>query len=181
MIALKRYWYSSGKRIPLNNKLTYASLLAYENMLALGRKSFQKFLAYDLELRLFWMPQDLVNHHLRLMRNILNLEVNVMAVKRSTFVYNNLSKEELKKLDTNYPDADAVENQLAGAIIAGCQFHIQADRDGGYIVFCNQGNYATTGRSGSVLDALVVALFKFGQCGGDLSSAAQEQAQTRRG
>lgn len=105
-----------------------------------------------------------------------------MSSNQKTFVMNNLTDEQLKALDDDYPKFDAVSDTLEKAIDEhDVSIALRAQKDGGFVAYVNQGNYAVSGRSGGAWDALVVALFKLTSLGYDLSSGQASTKRTTRG
>lgn len=179
--TVKTNWYPTNRKINLRNMVNPKALYIYSCAPPSGRRVMTGLLHSSLDMLFSWYPHDMLVSDCRKFTRRMNPEGIVKMAKKQQFVYNNLSKDELKILDKEYPTVDTVDEWFQQGIAEGMNFAIRAEQNGGFIAFCNQGEYATTGRSSTPFDAVVIVLFKARQCGWQLSSAATERANNLRG
>lgn len=125
--------------------------------------------------QLSWLADDWRQHDCKVITNRINQGASKMPNSTKTiWVKNNLSDTELQELDDSYPNLETIESMLSEAIEHGAKLTITWDRKAEcYVCYLNQGDYACSGRSGSTLDALVIALYKLVLCDWQLSKHAK--------
>lgn len=178
---MRSNWYSTNRSFKLRGTDFPKILWIMAHRLESTPTLAQAYYLQSIDFALFWFPQDMSDLDCRkLNRRYSNKGLDDMT-KQTTFVMNNLTKEQLKNLDTEYPTIGQVDSLVCQAVEKGFNFAIRANKDGGYIVFANQENFTTVGRSSSPYDALVIATYKAALCDFNLSIAEDEQPKTQRG
>lgn len=142
-------------------------------------KSCKYLLLIELDYFRGWLPDGhkahltklankwLYNNNMKRMHKLMN--------KQTIWVLNNLNELQMAELDANYPDAERLDSMLEEACQNDITFAIKYDYKGMcHIAFANQGEYACSGRSDSVLDALIIVTYKVVVANFDLSSQVLE-------
>lgn len=158
-----------------------ASFFVHGHSIAYDKSDSAKLALFDFYHITHWTPLDVQLSDLRILQNKLK-GFGKMAHKKQ-FVLNNLTDDELLELDRNYPDVTEIDLNLGKAITEhDFTFAIQLDKNGSYICYGNQSDYAVSARSIHALDAVVIVLHKIKTCDYNLASKATAAAQAfRRG
>jgi len=162
-----------------NKSLTLASnddflrVYYYTHKLRLRARVFVSIVNIDTHATLSFYPIDL--QILDFNKTVRRLEgYRPMSTYRSTFVMNNLDDDQKQALDDNYPTLDQIDDMFTSAVYEhGCTITARLDKSGAIVVFLNQNEYAVSGYSPTLMDALVIALYKLQLANFDLASMAK--------